>query len=444
VNANWSQGEQHVTPSFTGTRNARPVVGRPYDSAVSIAEVLLTCLVVAAVSATFTAVFIRRSRATPLAGVGFADHLPEATLARRVLNAIDVGVVVVDRDEITIFANRVARDMRVVDHDRLSVPILNDLVRQVTDTREPGSVTVDLALHRRRTDTVTFLVRAMPLHDGARVAAVVLRFSDVTDARRLELVRRDFVANVSHELKTPVGALTLLAEAVQDAADDPEAVQRFAARMQREGERLGQLVQELIELSRLQGAEPLPGDEIADINDLVHEAVDRCRSRAEQAGITVVDRVEEELLVHGSESQLTTAITNLVDNAIAYSPRRTRVSVTARRVTDSDDSEWIEVLVADQGIGIADVDLDRVFERFYRVDPARSRATGGTGLGLSIVKHIATNHGGSVAVWSVVGSGSTFTLRLPSANSPTPSGGSAPFISSVHTASTALTERTAP
>jgi two-component system sensor histidine kinase SenX3 len=417
---------------------------------VSLAEVLIWSAVVAVVSAVATSLFIRRSGARrngPAEQQVTAPKSADSPLPRQVLNAIDVGVVVVDRDEAAVFANRVARGMGVVKNDRLAVGELNELVRQVTDTGEPGRVTIELTPYRHRTDTVTFLVRAMPLKADSRVSAVVLRFSDITDARRLELVRRDFVANVSHELKTPVGALTLLAEAVQDAADDPEAVQRFAARMQREGDRLGRLVQELIELSRLQGADPLPGDNLVDIGKVVQEAIDRCRLRAEQAGIIVVERCDPDITVSGNEAQLATAVTNLVDNAIAYSPERTRVSVTARQTTDADGSTWIEIAVADQGIGIAESELGRVFERFYRVDPARSRATGGTGLGLSIVKHIATNHGGSVGVWSVVGSGSTFTIRLPASTSrakpnPTPAQAPVDVVSLADAA--ALTERTTP
>jgi len=347
-------------------------------------------------------------------------------LAPRVLGAIDVGVVVVDRDETAIFANPVARRMRVLDHDRLAVPSLTELVRAVTDSGRSGNVTVDLPSSRGGPELRTFLVRAMPLDEDDRVATVVLRFSDVTESLRLERVRRDFVANVSHELKTPVGALTLLAEAMQDAADDPEAVQRFASRMQREGVRLGRLVQELIELSRLQGAEPLPGDRLVSVDTIVAEAVDRSRLLADQAGITVVDRVAPGLFVRGNETQLATALANLVDNAIAYSPQRTRVGVTARTWAQTEGSEWVEIAVTDQGIGIAEADHDRVFERFYRVDQARSRTTGGTGLGLAIVKHIATNHGGGVSVWSVPGSGSTFTLRLPLAEREAP--GSAPAV----------------
>jgi len=274
-------------------------------------------------------------------------------------------------------------------------------------------VSIDLPSAGRGPEYLTFAVRAMPLREQGRVSAVVLRFFDVTDAHRLERVRRDFVANVSHELKTPVGALTLLAEAVQEAADDPAAVQHFAARMQREGSRLGRLVQELIELSRLQGAEPLPGSDLVQVERLVSEAVDRSRLRAEQSGITVLDKTEPGLYVRGNETQLGTAIGNLVDNAIAYSAPRTRVGLTSRAETDPNGRRWVTIAVSDQGIGIAESELDRVFERFYRVDPARSRATGGTGLGLAIVKHIATNHGGRVEVRSVAGIGSTFTLRLP-------------------------------
>jgi two-component system sensor histidine kinase SenX3 len=380
---------------------------------VTVAVAVLSFLVGAAAAACGCAAFIRRSTGrTAIEESGSSRPSRSSALAPRVLRALDVGVVVVDRDETAIFANPVARKMRVVSEDRLALPVLTALVRSVTDSGAPGSVTIDLAAARGGPEYLTFLVRALPLPEGDRVASIVLRFSDVTDSRRLERVRRDFVANVSHELKTPVGALTLLAEAVQDAADDPEAVQRFAHRMQREGARLGKLVQELIELSRLQGAEALPGAELVSVDDIVQEAVDRSRLLAERSGITVVDRTEPDLQVRGNETQLATALSNLVDNAIAYSPQRTRVGVTARMSTD-DGTDWVELAVTDQGIGIAESELDRVFERFYRVDQARSRATGGTGLGLAIVKHIATNHGGSVSVWSVQGSGSTFTIKLP-------------------------------
>jgi two-component system sensor histidine kinase SenX3 len=270
---------------------------------------------------------------------------------------------------------------------------------------------IDLPTGRLGREPVAVAAVAVPLPDSSqedRVAAVALLLEDVTEVRRLEAVRRDFVANVSHELKTPVSALTLLAEATEDAADDTAAVQRFAAQMQKETSRLGRLVRELIELSRLQGAEPLPGNDEVPVAHILDDAQDSTRLAAEQAGVSVVVRCAEGLMVRGNEAQLTTAVTNLVDNAINYSPAGTRVAVDARRTR-----KHIDISVTDQGIGIAEADLPRVFERFYRVDPARSRATGGTGLGLAIVKHVATNHGGEVLAWSVEGAGSTFTIRLP-------------------------------
>jgi two-component system sensor histidine kinase SenX3 len=237
---------------------------------------------------------------------------------------------------------------------------------------------------------------------------VLLLVDDRTEARRVEEVRRDFVANVSHELKTPIGALQLLAEAVHDAADDPDAVRHFARQMERESVRLSQLVQEIIDLSRLQVADALHPPEPVAMDDVISDAVDRCALAAQAKHIEVAVGGDSGGVVYGDHSLLVTAVRNLVDNAIAYSPERTRVGVTLRRV-----SGLVEVAVSDQGIGIAPADQRRIFERFYRVDQARSRATGGTGLGLSIVKHVAANHGGEVTLWSVEAQGSTFTLRLP-------------------------------
>ena len=246
--------------------------------------------------------------------------------------------------------------------------------------------------------------RVAPLAGGLTLILV----EDRTEARRVDEVRRDFVANVSHELKTPVGALHLLAEAVSDAAGDPVAVRRFAERMERESQRLTRLVQEIIDLSRLQVADALHPPEPVVIDEVVGDAVDRCRLAAQSKRIDVVIGGDRGAVVYGDHALLVTAVRNLVDNAISYSAEDTRVGVGVRRA-----GGIVEILVSDQGIGIAASDQSRIFERFYRVDPARSRATGGTGLGLSIVKHVAANHGGEVTLWSVAGQGSTFTLRLP-------------------------------
>jgi two-component system sensor histidine kinase SenX3 len=328
-------------------------------------------------------------------------------VALRSLQTLRAAVVVVGPADEVVLVNSAAMRMGVVHEDRLVHGTLRTLVRQTRGAAVSETVRdTELDLPRgRNLDPLAVRVRvtALPM-----TGHVVVQVEDATESHRVAKVRRDFVANVSHELKTPVGALQLLAEAVFDATDDPEAVRRFARRMQHESGRLGRLVQELIDLSRLQGADPLPEPEEVSVDRVVAEVLDRSRMAAEARGITVVSGGERGLIVRGSESQIVTALGNLVDNAVAYSAEKTRVAI-GTRLRD----ELVEVSVSDQGIGIGEADLDRIFERFYRVDPARSRVTGGTGLGLAIVKHIATNHGGSVDVWSVEGSGSTFTLRLP-------------------------------
>ena len=329
-----------------------------------------------------------------------------------VIDALPVAVAVLAADDTVVLANRSAVELGVVRGNRLLVAELRRLASEVRRSREAQEVEVEPARGRlvRLPDAVR--VRVVPVGDAE--GHVALLVEDVTEARRVEAVRRDFVANVSHELKTPVGALSLLAEAMLDASEDPTAVRRFAGRLQVEAGRLARLVQELIDLSRLQGADPLPEQELVPVDKVVAEAVDRTRTTATARGIEIVRGGERGLTVRGSESQLVTAVGNLIENAVHYSPESTRVAVAVRSREGA-----VEISVTDQGMGIADKDLERVFERFYRADPARSRATGGTGLGLAIVTHVATNHGGEVSVWSVEGSGSTFTLRLPPAGAAT-------------------------
>jgi two-component system sensor histidine kinase SenX3 len=288
--------------------------------------------------------------------------------------------------------------------DRLLSEPLLELARR---TRRDGEIrTRELELPRGPLggETLAVSARVAPLGESL----VLLLVDDRSEARRIDSVRRDFVANVSHELKTPVGALILLAEAVLGASDEPDAVRRFAGRMQHEASRLSDLVQELIDLSRLQWQDPLREPSDVDVDSVVVDAIDRCRTAALAKSIELVTGGEEGMTVLGDEEQLVMALRNLIDNAISYSAEHTRVAVGVRRRKD-----LVELSVTDQGIGIPEPDLERIFERFYRVDPARSRATGGTGLGLSIVKHVAGNHGGEVTVWSAEGSGSTFTIRLP-------------------------------
>jgi two-component system sensor histidine kinase SenX3 len=253
----------------------------------------------------------------------------------------------------------------------------------------------------------TLAIRARPLYDGGRPSGAVAIIEDVSEKRRLEAVRRDFVANISHELKTPVGALSLVAETLEDE-DDPVVVARLSHRMRTEAERLGRIIEDLLDLSRIE-AEESPSRDAVPVHLVIGQAVDRLRPVADHQGIRLeVRESPPDLFVRGDRRQLVSAIHNLVDNAIKYSEPGSAVQVDL----GSDDG-WIEVTVTDHGIGIPSRDLERIFERFYRVDRARSRDTGGTGLGLSIVRHVAGNHGGEVFVESREGEGSTFRLRLP-------------------------------
>ncbi|MFF4589194.1 sensor histidine kinase [Streptomyces sp. NPDC001388] len=343
-----------------------------------------------------------------------------------VLSVLRSSAVVLDEADAVVKASSAAYALGLVRGGKLSV---EPMLKMARDTRRDGEIRqVELDLPRRGTgrgEALAVSARVAPL--GSRL--VLLLVEDLTEARRIEAVRRDFVANVSHELKTPVGALSLLSEAVMDASEDPEAVERFAGRMQIEATRLTNLVQELIDLSRVQNDDPLEDAEPVGVDELVAEAVDRCRHQAGTKQITMAWSVggpeglgqeggrragTADLRVWGNRGQLAAALGNLVENAVNYSPARTRVGIAARRV-NAPGGDLIEIAVTDQGIGISDKDKERIFERFYRVDPARSRQTGGTGLGLAIVKHVAASHGGEVTVWSAEGQGSTFTLRLPEA-----------------------------
>jgi two-component system sensor histidine kinase SenX3 len=328
-----------------------------------------------------------------------------------VLGVLSSSAVVIDSNDQVLQASEAARSFGLVKGDELVVGELLALARQVRRSGEIREGEIDISTGGIPNRTTSFAVRVAPLGPALGGGGLVLLLvEDQTERRRVEEVRRDFVANTSHELKTPVGALALLAETVEDAADDPEAVRRFAGRMRQEATRLTNLVQDMITLSRIQAAEPMPDPMPVDLDNVVAEALDRGRMKATARGIELASTGTRRLFVLGDEELLVTALRNLLDNAVAYSPEKTRVVVSTKRVS----SEAVELSVADQGIGIPEADLERIFERFYRVDPARSRATGGTGLGLAIVKHVTAAHGGKVTVASKEGAGSTFTLRLPS------------------------------
>ena len=321
------------------------------------------------------------------------------------LHAIDAESIVITASDQVIYYSAGITTFNLIKDERIFNNELSNLIRAVRRSGIQQDATIELPRGPIGAGTHDLLVRLTSIGDAGLIAILIF---DDSEFRRLDSIRRDFVANISHELKTPIGALSILSEAVLGASDDPEAVVRFAGRMQVEAKRLSDLVQEIINLSRLQDDDPLVGAKIIRIADLIGQAIDESKLSAESRKISIAFDSKAESFVLGDRGQLEMAISNLIENAINYSPDGTQVAVTL-----TNDQGLVEISVKDQGIGIPDKDLERIFERFYRVDPARSRATGGTGLGLSIVKHVATNHGGDISVWSVEGAGSTFTLRLP-------------------------------
>ncbi|RAN76015.1 two-component sensor histidine kinase [Bacillus sp. SRB_336] len=311
-------------------------------------------------------------------------------------------------EELLDLAHRVRRDGVIEERDlilpRVVLPGQGASPGSTPDSAPGAAVGPPSLGHAPGQGTLVIQVRVAPLGEEY----ILLLADDRTEIARTEAVRNDFVANVSHELKTPVGAISLLAEALESSPDDEATVRRFASRMITESARLGALVQDIIELSRLQSKDIAQAGTDVDMNAVIAEAVDRTRLPAQSKNIAIAVGPPVPARVHGDGPQLVTALRNLIDNAVRYSPENTQVGI-GLSVSDG----VVSVSVSDQGDGMSPEDQERVFERFYRVDAARSRHTGGTGLGLSIVKHIVGNHGGEVTLWSAPKTGSTFTLRLP-------------------------------
>lgn len=357
-----------------------------------------------AVGSTFAGVLPRLAARRSPAG---ANRMTVSELLQLAVSAAPIGVFVVDAQGEVLVSNRRAAEMGM-----LRQGVLDDrLWEAVQPTLATGEdAEVDLSAPRGLAGrpaglavrgTIRLLSQKPP-----RLAVIYL--DDQSEQARMEASRRDFVANVSHELKTPVAAMVVLSEALLESTDHPETVERFAHTLNAEAQRLASMIGELIDLSRLQGAERLPDLVEVDVDSVVHEAISRHKVAADQARIQIVTDEPTGFQVLGDEGLLVTAVANLISNAIAYSPNGSTVSISRRRGDDA-----IEIAVTDRGIGIAVADQQRVFERFFRVDKARSRATGGTGLGLAIVKHVAANHNGSIRLWSHPGTGSTFTLSIP-------------------------------
>jgi two-component system sensor histidine kinase SenX3 len=323
----------------------------------------------------------------------------------RILSIIPSASLVVAPDGTVLRASSRALTLGVVSRSTIAIPDIAEIVLKVANDGAPREQVLRVRRPPLGRELLEVRVRIAPLSSGA----ILVLIDDLAEERRVDAVRRDFVANVSHELKTPVGALSLLAEAVLAAADDKKQVEHFAEKMQAEATRLGSLIQDVIDLSRLQSDDPMNRAELLETEFLINRAVEEVKTLAGGLGVEIIRGEPEASVILGDRGQLLTALRNLLTNAISYSAENTRVSVTAREIDGI-----VEISVKDAGLGIPSHDLDRIFERFYRVDPARSRGTGGTGLGLAIVKHVCQNHGGEVTVWSEIGTGSTFTLRIPS------------------------------
>jgi signal transduction histidine kinase len=319
-----------------------------------------------------------------------------------ILGSMQEGVLLFDGGGGTAFANAALErhlGSRPVASGQLYPPSLRGLIGDVAERHEPATIEIE------RDDPLRWLrATAVPAGQDGSILLVV---TDITETRRVEAVRRDFVANASHELKTPAASIRAAAETLSSIADrDPQAVPRFASQLEREAMRLSRIVADLLDLSRLESGSDL-GERVR-LDALAREEAERFEETAREGGRVIRLDPTESATVSGSGRDLSLMIRNLIDNALRYTQPggHVEISVTA-------GNDMVKLAVSDDGIGIPIRDLPRVFERFYRVDRARSRETGGTGLGLSIVRHVAENHGGTVEVDSELGAGSTFTVTLP-------------------------------
>jgi two-component system sensor histidine kinase SenX3 len=334
-----------------------------------------------------------------------AQHSYVAPELLAVLENLDSISILFSGAEGIIHSSSEASQIGIVRNGRVVSEELLALIRVVRRTGQAQEGHIELPTTGISEKVSNLRVRVVPLNERGMI---LLLIDDVSEAERVDAVRRDFVANISHELKTPIGALSLLSEAVAASSDDPEMVRHFAGKMSVTAKRLTELVQQIITLSKLQDTNPLREFELVDIGDLVSEAISQAQTNAESRQILLTAEISNDVNLFGDREQLVMAFHNLIENAINYSPEKTKVSISV-----SSDPKSVSVIVKDQGIGIPEGDLERIFERFYRVDPARSRETGGTGLGLSIVKHVASIHGGEVTVWSKPNEGSSFTMKFP-------------------------------
>ena len=383
--------------------------GLPYDRTVDVALSGVVGLVLGGLLTWLILHAVERSRHpvdTLATDIEVMVVTPE--LKRALAQVGGAAAVIGPHDEV-LHSTVSARSMNIVRGSRIIEETVLAIVRESRQRSTELCRDIDVPATTTGRTAQHLTVRVGPLDAHGNIVLVV---DDRAPLLRVEQTRRDFVANISHELKTPIGAIAILSEAVEGAADDPEAVRHFAGRLNEETARVSEMVSQIINLSRLQSDQPMMTPQQVDVCHVLADAVERNRELADSREVNLVVKAEPDLEIQGDPAQLTDAVSNLIHNAIVYSNPRARVAVSSRLVHDV-DGDRADIAVADNGIGITDEDQRRIFERFYRVDYARSRDNGGTGLGLSLVKHIAQAHGGSVDVWSKVGQGSTFTLSIP-------------------------------
>ncbi len=370
---------------------------------MNISEIVLAACLVAALGLIISLLVTMKRRATANEA---AIEQNSSDSALELLEVLSLTALVVSPNNQVIRATTGAIALGLVKNRELAQDELRALVLSACQTSGVETLETDVAIGLGP-EKALLHARAVQLSDSN----VLMVVEDNTESKRLDDTRRDFIANISHELKTPIGAISLLSEALVDASDDPVAVQKFSKSLRKESKRLTNLIKDVVQLSRIQSAEVVANAEVVDLSTVVMEALDRNSYRAEARNVKITYDAPEGLEVIGDPEMLTVAVKNLIENAILYSDEGAPVGVGLRKVDDV-----AEIAVTDSGLGIPQEDQSRIFERFYRVDPSRSRSTGGTGLGLAIVKHVASTHNGEVKLFSKPGVGSTFTLRIPLAD----------------------------
>ncbi len=368
---------------------------------VSFDIFLLTVALAVFLGVGVTYVFFRTVRLRGRRGTIGADPLTD--VAERLVSVLATAGFVIDSSLAVVRATNNAIALGLVSGRVIRSPEIRRLVRLAKDSDTVETREFELTL---AADSKPHILKARAVTIGNGLVLVLVE--DTTEAHDFEAVRRDFIANVTHEIKTPIGAISLLSEALEGALDDPAQLHRFAASLRREATRLSNLVNEIIQLSRVESSGILASASPTNVASIVREALERTVVIAESKAIEVSAKYPDDVSVMGDSELLTVAVKNLIENAIQYSDAGSKVGigVTTR-------NGHVDIDVTDQGIGIPGDEQLRVFERFYRVDASRDRTTGGTGLGLSLVKHIALTHRGEVTLFSQPGVGSTFTIRLP-------------------------------